>query len=74
VWVDQLGTPEGDYRKFVQLIEWDDGGEDEVRFGYYVKDSHKGEEDWRFGGQNTFTLPTGLARKLIQKAMESGIL
>ena len=68
-----MGTQEGDFRKLIQLIEWDDGGVD-VRFGYYVKDTGKDEKAWQWGSQTTFSLPLKLARELIGKAEELGIL
>ena len=71
--LNEIGTKEGDFRKLIQLIRWNDG-QIYVRFGYYVKDSHQYEKDWHWGSQNTFLLPIQLAKELIHKAQREGIL
>ena len=73
VGVEERNPQEGDYRKLIQLIKWDDG-EEFVRFGYYVKDHGSAERKWRWGSQTTMQLPRSLAKEFVRKAEAKGIL
>ena len=73
VFIDQKSTRQGDYRKMLQLIKRTDGG-NEIRLGYYVKDTDKPEKEYHWGSQTTFQIRVKDFNKLLKKAKQKGIL
>jgi len=64
---------EMDYFNVIQLLETKKG-EKWIRFGYYNKNYGQEKKDWRWGSQTTLTALPDVAKKLIKKAEEAGIL
>lgn len=59
--------PWGDFRKLVQVIKKDTGGDKFVRFYYYKKDHGAPKKDFMPGAQMTLILPIEKAEELLIK-------
>ena len=65
-----------DYWKCIQLIRWKSGSKEreEIRFGYYWKESGKPKGGYRWGSQTTLVIPKNKLTILLRKAIKEGIL
>ena len=61
----------GDYAVRVELIEWV-GGKKAIRFAYYRRDRGKGDADWTFGSQTTWTFVPKITMRQIEQAKSMG--
>jgi hypothetical protein len=50
--IEYLETEHRDYRKVVELLEWDSDGWS-IRFGYYLKPHGAKNDEWTWGSQTT---------------------
>ncbi len=72
-WIEEH-YPHGDYRKVIQLIKPDEGGEDIIRLGYYLKRKDESDGEYHWGSQTTIMMPKTNFQKLIEKAQKSEII
>jgi hypothetical protein len=72
-WIEEH-YPHGDYLKTIQVIKPDDGGEEIIRMGYYLKRKGQPFKKYHWGSQTTIMMPKKNFKKLIEKAQKSEII